>query len=44
MAANPSSTNGARQSIAREISAPYASARPGTPDTSGSSYWPRSAV
>src|SRR5690242_6422982 len=28
----------------RAISAPYSAARPGTPDRSGSSYWPRSAV
>ena len=33
-----------RQSTARASSAPYWSARPGTPSMSGSSYWPMSAV
>src|SRR3954447_16461923 len=43
-AASPSSTSAARQSTSREISAPYALARPGTEAISGSSYWPMSAV
>ena len=43
-AARPSSTSAARQSTRRAISAPYASARPGTDAMSGSSYWPMSAV
>jgi len=32
------------QSTSRAPSAPYSPARPGTEPTSGSSYWPRSAV
>src|SRR6202034_3179156 len=43
-AARPSSTRAVRQSTSRVISAPYAAARPGTEATSGSSYWPMSAV
>ncbi len=43
-AARPSSTSCGRMSTARAISAPYSFARAGTPDMSGSSYWPRSAV
>ncbi len=44
IAASPSSTSWRRQSTARAISAPYWSARSGTPLMSGSSYWPMSAV
>jgi hypothetical protein len=44
MACKPSSTSDALQSTARAISAPYCIARPGTPEMSGSSYWPMSAV
>src|SRR4051794_30017919 len=43
-AASPSSTSSRRQSTLRASSAPYCSARSGTPETSGSSYWPMSAV
>src|SRR4051812_18773327 len=44
IAARPSSTSGRRQSTARAISAPYCTARSGTPLMSGSSYCPMSAV
>ena len=44
IAARPSSTRAVLQSTARAISAPYSSARSGTPSMSGSSYWPMSAV
>ena len=43
-AASPSSTSGSRQSTDRASSAPYSIARWGTPEMSGSSYWPMSAV
>ena len=43
-AASPSSTSGVLQSMARAISAPYSRARAGTPEMSGSSYCPMSAV
>src|SRR5690349_10722702 len=43
-AASPSSTRASRQSTSRAVCAPYAAARPGTEATSGSSYWPMSAV
>src|SRR3954469_9011102 len=43
-AASPSSTSSRRQSTARASSAPYSRARAGTPEMSGSSYCPMSAV
>ena len=43
-ATRPSSTSCGSTSTARAISAPYCFARADTPDRSGSSYWPRSAV
>ncbi len=43
-AISPSRTSSGRQSTRRAASAPYSLARSGTVSSSGSSYWPRSAV